>query len=72
MALTWTQPSGYSLGTINERQTVSIALPISSSVGVTFQKITGKIPPGMRIQGSNLAGTPYEIPRTTEFKFCKE
>ena len=41
MALTWTQPSGYSLGTINERQTVSIALPISSSVGITFQKITG-------------------------------
>ena len=69
MALTWTQPSGYSLGTINERQTVSIALPVSSSVGITFQKITGKIPPGMRIQSSNLVGTPYEIPRTTEFKF---
>jgi len=71
MALTWIPESGYSysLGTINERQTVSIALPVSSSVGITFQKITGKIPPGMRIQGSNLVGTPYEIPRTTEFKF---
>lgn len=70
MALTvWTQPSGYILGTLNERQTVNISLPVSTSTGITFTVITGKLPPGLRIVGSTIVGTPFEVPRTTEFKF---
>lgn len=70
MALSvWTQSSGYSLGTINERQTVNIPLPIISSYGLTFQVISGQLPKGIRISGSNIVGTPFEVPRTTEFKF---
>ena len=70
MALSvWTQTSGFSLGTINERQTVNIPLPIISSYGLTFQLISGKLPQGLRISGSKIIGTPFEVPRTTEFKF---
>ena len=70
MALTvWTQPSGYNLGTLNERQTINISLPVSTDVGITFRLITGKLPPGLRISGSKILGTPFEVPRTTDYKF---
>lgn len=70
MALSvWTQPSGFSLGTINERQTVNITLPLSTTTGITLTVITGKLPPGLRISGAKIVGTPFEVPRTTEFKF---
>lgn len=70
MALSvWTQSSGFSLGTLNERQTVYIALPIVSNYGLTFQLISGKLPRGLRISGNYIIGTPFEVPRTTEFKF---
>ena len=70
MALTvWTQPSGYNLGTLSERQTINISLPVSTDVGVTFRLITGKLPPGLRISGSRIVGTPFEVPRTTDYKF---
>ena len=65
----WTVSSGYSLGNLNERQTVNIALPVSSTVGVTFRLITGKLPAGLRLQGGSIVGTPFEVPRTTEYKF---
>jgi hypothetical protein len=70
MALSvWTQLSGYSFGTINERQTVNIPLPVLFTANVTFKVISGKLPPGLRIVNSNIVGTPYEVPRTTDFKF---
>ncbi len=70
MALSvWTQPSGFSLGTLNERQTVNINLPLNTTTGITLKVITGKLPPGLRLSGTKIVGTPYEVPRTTEFKF---
>jgi hypothetical protein len=65
----WTQPSGYSLGTVNERQTLTIALPVSGSAGINFAVISGKLPRGLRIVGANIVGTPFEVVRTTEYTF---
>lgn len=65
----WTQSSGYNLGLFNERQTLNIQLPVSTSEGITFKVITGKMPAGLRLQGSKIIGTPFEVPRTTEYKF---
>jgi hypothetical protein len=71
----WTEKSGYSLGTINERSVVDLALPITyentfdDSSLVTFQVITGSLPPGLRIDEDRIVGTPFEVARTTDFKF---
>jgi hypothetical protein len=65
----WTQPSGYSLGTVDERQTLTIALPVSESAGISFTVISGKLPRGLRILGANIVGTPFEVVRTTEYVF---
>jgi len=65
----WTQSSGYKLGNLNERQTVEIPLPVTISTGITFAVISGKLPPGLRIAGAKVVGTPFEVPRTTDFKF---
>lgn len=70
MALSvWTQLSGYSFGTISERNTVNLPLPIIPTSGVTYTVISGSLPPGMRISGNAIIGTAFEVPRTTEFRF---
>ena len=71
MALTvWTEPSGYSFGTHQEREVVNIALPVSVSTGITYSVISGKLPAGLIIQGNHIIGTPFEVPRLTNFTFC--
>jgi hypothetical protein len=71
MALSvWTQPSGYSFTAINEREITNIPLPVENSAGITFKVITGKLPPGLRLDGTNIVGSAYEVPRSTEFQFC--
>lgn len=71
MALSWTQPNGSSLGIKEETKTTSIALPIASDdlADTTVALISGSLPPGLRIEGLNIIGTPSEVPRVTEFKF---
>jgi hypothetical protein len=66
----WTERTGYSFGVFNERTTQALNLPVSSTTGITFTVISGKLPPGMRIQGSQIVGTPYEVARETKFEFC--
>lgn len=71
MALSvWTENSGYSFGVFEERQTLNLTLPTTGTPGVTYAVISGKLPRGLRIQGDKIVGTPFEVPRTTEFKFC--
>jgi hypothetical protein len=66
----WTQRSGYSLGSFQERLVFDVALPVSNDEGVTYSVISGKLPGGLRIQGNRIVGTPYEVPITTDFTFC--
>ena len=65
----WTQRSGYNLGTYQERTRLSIPLPISVN-NVNFHLISGKLPPGLRLGGSSIIGTPLEVAKTTVFEFC--
>ena len=72
MLTVWTQLSGYSLGTHQERVELnpSISLPTNGTTGVTYKLISGALPGGLRLVGSTLVGSPYEVSRPTEFKFC--
>jgi hypothetical protein len=67
----WTQPSGYSFGTVQEDTTITLPLPvIIGTVGVTFNVISGKLPPGLRIEGNSIVGTPTQLSKDTTFIFC--
>jgi len=69
MALTWNLSSG-SLGTINEREKQQILLDVSSDTGTyDLELIAGSIPRGLRIEGSNIVGTPLEVAKETTSKF---
>lgn len=69
----WSKNSGYSFGTFNERADVdSIPLPlkITPATGTTFRVISGAMPVGLRISGTNIIGVPAEVPRDTTYTFC--
>ena len=65
----WTQRSGYNLGTYEERTRLAISLPISTN-NVNFHVISGKLPPGLRLHGTSIIGTPLEVAKRTDFEFC--
>jgi len=66
----WTQRSGYNLGTYQERTQLSIPLPISIFNNVNFHLISGKLPPGLRLHGTSIIGSPLEVAKRTVFEFC--
>ena len=53
-----------------EREPLSIPLPIQNATDVTFNVISGKLPPGLRLEGINIVGSAFEVPRLTDFEFC--
>lgn len=53
-----------------ERRQLEIALPVNSTPGVTYSVISGSLPPGLRLDGSSIIGSPFEVPRITDFTFC--
>jgi hypothetical protein len=65
----WTEISGYSFGLFPTDIKINIALPVSTTAP-TFSKISGELPPGVRLQGAYLVGTPLEIPKAKTFTFC--
>ena len=67
MSNLWTQPTGYSLGTIAERTITAINLPITSVDAVAL--IAGTLPAGLRLQNSAIVGTTLEVARTTQSRF---
>jgi len=69
MSELWSVRSGTSLGIIEERVTASIPIPINPTYQSTLQLISGTLPPGLRISGYELIGTPFEVTRTTVFTF---
>ena len=54
----------------SERVVQTINLPVTGDTGVTYSVISGKLPPGMRIVGNTITGSPYEVARVTDFTFC--
>lgn len=69
----WTLPTGSSLGTFQERLSLSInlpTLPLAGDLsGVTFSVISGKLPGGLRIVNNKIIGTPFEVAIKTDYKF---
>ena len=65
----WTVISGYKLADLDERKNVELPLPLASTDGITLAVIAGTLPPGLRIEDYNLKGVPFEVARTTDFKF---
>ena len=62
---------------IREQNVFNVALPLSGTPphyglppGTTFTVISGKLPPGLRISGNRLIGTPFEVVDYTLFTFC--
>jgi len=67
----WNERSGYSFGIHEERSTLNLSLPlVPSAPTAIFKVISGKLPGGLRIEGTHIIGTPYEVPRDTTFEFC--
>jgi hypothetical protein len=66
----WTVSSGTSLGSFPEEDTLSIALPVQNTTGITFSVISGALPGGTRINGTNIEGNPYIVANNTNYSFC--
>jgi len=63
----WTKRSGIKLAILQERITTTVALPVDPNATVVL--ISGELPKGLRINGDALEGTPFEVPRTTIYRF---
>ena len=69
MTIRWITPAG-SLGILEERLTVSIPISAESDVGeVQYKVIAGQLPRGLRLEGSNIIGSPTEVIKFTENRF---
>ena len=68
MADLWTQPSGTTIASLEEQITSTVDLPLVDN-NANVSLISGTLPGGMRLLGSQLVGTPYEVARETEFRF---
>ena len=67
-------PSGINLTLepLSEREIVMLPLPIypgNGNLAVNYKVIAGALPKGLRIIGSTIMGTPFEVSRTTDYKF---
>jgi len=71
MSVIWTRKTGTNLGIFAENASVRVALPLNTSSNTidNVQVISGKLPPGLRIEGLYIVGTPFEVERLSEFKF---
>jgi len=67
MSELWTVGNNHTLGTYQESLTQTIALPITGADSVTL--ISGEIPGGLRLEGFNLVGTPFEVKILKTFSF---
>lgn len=76
MALSiWDKPSGFRFSDIDESILVNIPLPLTypnnfdDSTELKFSVISGNLPEGIRLVGSNIFGVAKEVSRTTDYKF---
>lgn len=67
MAL-WTKPNNASLITLQENVTTTVPLPLAQS-SATVILLSGSFPAGMRLDGTDVKGTPREVARETTSTF---
>jgi len=63
----WTKRSGTKLAILQERITTTVELP--AEIGTEIELISGSFPKGLRLSGTQLVGTPLEVPRNTVSRF---
>ena len=63
----WTVQTGHNLGTLQEKVATTINLPVSGADTIT--KIAGTIPPGLRLSGTTITGTPFQVVETAHMNF---
>lgn len=68
MARLWSQSSGTTIATLQERQTTTVNLSLTED-SVTTNLISGELPRGMRLESNAIVGTPFEVPRETTYTF---
>lgn len=71
MANIWTVKTNHELGVYAERVSTTIALPLNTTNFTisTVKVISGSLPGGLRIEGTSIIGTPFEVERTTQSRF---
>ena len=65
----WNAGSGSTLATVNERVSVNLQLPLASGTTPAVTLISGSLPPGLRLEGTSILGTPFEVERDKSFDF---
>lgn len=68
MADYWTRKSGDTLAVLQERVTTTVPLPLGET-NATLAVIGGELPAGLRLEGSTLVGTPFEVARDKTSQF---
>jgi len=63
----WTQPSGIVLAVVQENVFTNVSLPLSGGTDPIL--ISGELPDGMSLSGSEISGTPVEVIRSTDYRF---
>ena len=61
----WNQGGQALFSTVQERQKTELQLPVANNVYPRIELISGSLPPGLRIEGTKLIGTPFEVTRDT-------
>jgi hypothetical protein len=57
----WTLPSGSTISRLRERLPVGIKLPVTTRNDVEVELISGSLPRGTRLEGSQIVGTAFEV-----------
>lgn len=61
----WNQGGPVLFSTIQERQKAELQLPVANNTYPRIELISGTLPPGLRIDGTKIIGTPFEVTRDT-------
>ena len=71
MANIWTVKTNHELGVYAERVSTTIALPLNTTNFTisSVKVISGSLPGGLRIEGTSIIVTPFEVERTTQSRF---
>lgn len=64
----WSVKTGSSLGVFSEKEPLLISLPLDKEDAEVIL-ISGNLPPGIVLHDNILQGSPFEVSRTTTFKF---
>lgn len=66
----WNIATGIELTTFIEREKIELALPIANGFSdIELEVISGNLPSGIRLEGTKLVGTTFEVVRDTVFTF---